>query len=151
MTFTDTSIAQQERNMEVFRRLIEEGFSRGHTAIVDEVLAPDCVEHQVGVTPANAEGVKGSIAFLHQLFPDLRVTIEDMAAAGDRVWARLCGRGTHRGPIMGMPPSGNTVTVNIMDLCRFEQGKIVEHWGVPDTFAMFAQMGISLRPPQSRA
>jgi predicted ester cyclase len=73
-----------------------------------------------------------------------------MVAAGDTVWARLWARGTHRGVFMGAPATGHAMTVNIMDLCRFQHGKIVEHWGVADRFAMFEQMGFGPRPSQSR-
>src|SRR5579885_734495 len=97
MATPDISITQQAQNMEQFRRLMEVGFGKGDTRVVDELFAPNFVEHQAGVHPANVEGVKGLIASLHQAMPDLTCTIEAMVADGDTVWARVRGEGTHRG------------------------------------------------------
>jgi predicted ester cyclase len=76
----------------------------------------------------------------------LHLTIEDMAAVGDRVWIRMTARGTNLGPMFG-PPTANEMTITVFDVCRFENGKIVEHWGVPDRFALMAQLGLL---PQSK-
>ncbi len=151
MADADTSIAQQQQHMEQLRRLMELGFSQGDLAAVNQVLAPGFVEHQAGVHPANAEGVKANIMFLRQIFPDLACQIVDLVAVGDKVWARARGSGTHRGSFMGQPPTGRVVTIDVMDVCRFEDGKIVEHWGVPDRLSMIEQMGLGPRPQQSPA
>ena len=149
MATPDISITQQAQNMEQFHRLMEVGFGGGDTSVVDELFAPNFVEHQAGVHPANVEGVKGLIASLHQALPDLRCTIEDTVADGDTVWARMRGEGTHHGAFMGRPPTGNAVAITIIDICRFEGGKVVEHWGVPDRLSMLEQMGIIPRPQQA--
>jgi len=133
--------SEQARNEAVFRRLVEEGFSGGNTAVVDELFAQDFVEHQNGIEPPDREGVKLAIAFLHRAFPDLRVSVEDLTADGDRVWARLRGRGTHRGEGFG-EATGRTITLDIMDACRFRDGLIVEHWGVPDRLGQMQQLGL---------
>ena len=148
---SSTSIAEQELNMKRFRRLILVGFGQGDLAVVDELFAPDFVEHQEGVRPPNAEGVKGIIAYLRQALPELNYTIEDIAASGDRVWGRLRSRGTHRGPFMGIPPTGNEIAITVIDICRFVNGKIVEHWGVPDQLSLLRQIGAVVQPPQAPA
>src|SRR3954452_2794651 len=99
---------------EAYHRLIQVGFSQGKVAVVDDLFSPDFVEHQAGVRPATAEGVKELIAYLHRALPDLTCTIEDIAVVGDKVWGRLHARGTHRGSFMGVPPTGNTVDVEII-------------------------------------
>lgn len=65
---------------------------------------------------------------------------------GDKVWARLIGRGTHRGPFLGLSGTGKTITVDVIDIGRFENGKLVEHWGVPDRFSMLEQSGLLPKP-----
>jgi steroid delta-isomerase-like uncharacterized protein len=130
----------QETNKKIFRRLMEEGFSDGKFDIVDQLLSPDFKEHQNGVEPATREGVKALIQQLHSMMPDLKLTIEDITADGDKVWGRMKAHGTHRGGFMGRPPTGRTVTIDVIDICRFEDGKIVEHWGVPDRLGMMEQM-----------
>jgi predicted ester cyclase len=141
-TATAPAGGQQQANVDAFRRLIAEGFSGGDLSVVDEVMAEDHVEHQEGVEPPTREGVKHGIAFLHSLSPDIEVTIEDIAAAGgDKVWARLRARGTHGGEALG-GPSGRAFDITVMDVCRFQNGRIVEHWGVPDRLAQMQQLGI---------
>ena len=141
MAAPDTSIAQQAHNQERFRHLIAVGFSGGDPSVVDEVCSPDFVEHQTGEHPAYREGVKGLIRYLHQALPDLTCAIEEMVASGDTVWARLRARGTHRGTFMGVAPTGRTVTVDIVDISRFDDGKIIEHWGISDRLATLEQLG----------
>ena len=132
---------EQARNEAAFRRLIEQGFSRGDTAVIDELFAEDFVEHQSGIQPPGREGVKAAIASLHRAFPDLRVSVEDLTAVGDRVWARLLAQGTHQGDGFGQA-TGRTIHVDIMDVCRFQDGRIVEHWGVPDRLGQMQQLGL---------
>jgi predicted ester cyclase len=43
---------------------------------------------------------------------------------------------------MGRPPTGKSFAITVIDICRFENGKIVEHWGVPDRFHQLAQLGL---------
>jgi predicted ester cyclase len=132
---------EEAANLETVRRLIVEGFDGGNLAVVDEVCAPDFVEHQHGIEPPTREGLKRAIAFLHRLAPDLRITLEESSVDGDRVWVRLRGRGTHGGAIMG-GPTGRAFEITVMDLCRLRQGKIVEHWGVADRLAQMQQLGL---------
>lgn len=149
MATPDTSIAQQSHNQERFRRLIAVGFSGGDLSVVDDVFSRDFVEHQAGVHPANREGVKGLIRYLHQALPDLTCAIEEMVTSGDTVWARVRARGTHRGTFMGVAPTGRTVTVDIVDISRFNGGKIVEHWGISDGLATLEQLGSGRSLPQA--
>ncbi len=154
MDVTDTRAphgerTQEERNKELFRRFIDEGFGTGDLAAVDAFFPADVTPPQAGVQPPSRAGVKGLIALLHTAFPQLTVTIEDIAADGDKVWARLRGQGTHRGEFMGLPPTGKAVAVDIIDICRFEGGKIVEHWGLTDRFGLMTQVGMLPRSPQT--
>jgi predicted ester cyclase len=70
---------------------------------------------------------------------------------GDKVSARITARGTHRGQFMGLPPTGKPFAITVVDICRFENGKIIEHWGVPDRFHLIAQLYALPRPPQRTA
>jgi len=136
----------EEQNKQVFRQLIEEGFSQGKLEVLNDVFAPNFVEHQDGFVPPNVEGVKGAIVSLRTAAPDLKLTIEEIIASGEKTWARITGRGTHRGPFMGRPATGRPFAITVIDICRFENGKIVEHWGVADRLSMMAQLGLLPRP-----
>ena len=134
-----------EQNKEVFRRVIEEGFSKGNLDALDECFPPTFTEHQFELPPTLA-GLKGSIRYLRETFAPFSLTIEDMVADGDKVWARLTGRGTDSKGLMGRPPTGRSFAITVIDICRFENGKIVEHWGVPDRFHQMAQLGLLPQP-----
>lgn len=124
----------------VFGRLIEEGFNRGNFDPWDECFAPLYVEHQFGM-PSTLAGFKQAIAGLRAAFPDLHLTIDEMVSQGDKIWVRMTSRGTHTGTAFaGVAPSGRPFTITVMDVCRFEGGRIVEHWGVPDRFALLRQI-----------
>jgi len=76
--------------------------------------------------------------------PDSAVELADWAVRGDTAWCRFVVHGTQTGPFFG-PPSGKPVTLTVIDVARVVDGRIVEHWGVPDRFAIFAQTGLLRR------
>jgi predicted ester cyclase len=133
-----------EQHLEVLRRVIEEGFNQGNYAALDALFAPDYREHQFGLKPT-LEGLKQDIQYLRAAFPDLHLTIEDSIACGNKAWIRMTARGTNLGPFIG-PPTGKSIAITVMDVCQFANGKIVEHWGVPDRFAVMAQLGLLPKP-----
>ena len=136
----------------VFRRLIDEGFNAGDLSVADELTSPEMVEHQdygPGHAPG-AEGVRAVISSLRRAFPDFRLDIQELVVTGDAAWARLEATGTNDGPYMGHPPTGRRMQVHVFDIVRVADGRIVEHWGVPDRLSALMQMGI-LKQPAPRA
>ena len=128
----------------VMRRMFDEGFATGGTAVVDELCAPDLVEHQFGMAGVGAEAiqhVKEAIRQVHAATPDMSFSIEDSVEQGDTIWVRVRATGTATGPFFG-PPSGRPVDITVVDIARIVDGRIVEHWGVPDRFALLAQTGV---------
>jgi len=141
MTTTETTARR------VLQRMFEEGFATGDDTIVDELCSADLVEHQFGLAGRGAEAVehvKAAIRDVHRMAPDLRFTIEDAVESGDTIWVRVRGRGTATGPFFG-PPSGRPLDFTVIDVARVVDGRIVEHWGVPDRFAVLAQTGVLAR------
>ena len=136
---------ETEKNQAILRRVITEAFSKGNYAVLSECFPSEFIEHQFGLHNT-IEGLEQDIRFLRKAFPDLELTIEDMVSEGDKVWALSTARGTNRGGIMG-PPNGKHFAITVFDLCRFEDGKIVEHWGSPDRFSQLVQLGL-LHMPQ---
>jgi predicted ester cyclase len=128
----------------VLRRIFAEGFATGDGAIVDELCAPDLVEHQFGMTGTGDDArrrVKDAIGQVHAAIPDLAFTIEDSVQEGDTLWGRVRVTGTNTGPFFGRP-TGRPVDITVIDVIRVVDGRIVEHWGVPDRFALLAQTGV---------
>ena len=132
-------------NEQLFRILIEEGFSKGDVTVFDTHSSPAFVEHQHGFSPPNVEGVKKGIKNIHSAFSDFSLIIEDLVVNGDTVWGRMTGRGTHAGQFGPMAPTGKKVEITVIDIMRFADGKLVEHWGVADRFALMEQLG--MKPP----
>jgi predicted ester cyclase len=119
-------------------------FSSGDAALLEGVLSPDLVEHQYGAAGSGAEAIANlgrAVQAAHRAVPDLTYTVEDHVEVGDRLWARLRAHGTNTGPYFG-DPSGRPVELTVIDVIRVEDGRIAEHWGVPDRFAMMAQTGV---------
>lgn len=127
----------------VLERMLHEGFAVGNEDIVDELCAPGLIEHQYGLAGTGAEAiakVKKGIADVHRGMPDLTFTIEDSAEHGDIVWIRAEGTATNTGPFFG-PATGKPVHFTVIDIARVHEGRIVEHWGVPDRFAILMRLG----------
>jgi predicted ester cyclase len=131
---------EQEQNIVTFKRVVEEVYNRGNYSAISEHFIPDFTEHQFGLHATYA-GIKSDIEGIRRSFPDFHLTFEEVVAVEDRVWARMTARGTNLGGFMG-PPNGKSVTITVFDEVRFKDGKIVEHWGSPDRFAVLAQLGL---------
>ncbi len=128
----------------VVQRMLDEGFATGDASVVNQLCSPGLIDHQFGLAGTGAEAiehVKAAIRDVHAAVPDISFTIEDFAEAGDVIWVRARARGTATGPFFG-PPSGRPVDFTVIDVARVADGRIAEHWGVPDRFAMLAQAGV---------
>ena len=134
-----------EQNIAATRRLIDEGFTGGNLAICDELISPDALEHQRG-SKAGIEGTKDTIRTLRSWFSDFELTIVDLIASDDTVWFRNRATGVNTGEVMGRPATGRSFDITVMDIVRFADGKMVEHWGVPDQLGMLIQLGLFGRP-----
>jgi len=76
-------------------------------------------------------------------FPDMQIDAQDVIASGDKVVVRARYTGTHRGEFMGMPATGKSVNVQLIDILRLDaDGLVHEHWGVMDALAMMQQLGV---------
>lgn len=131
-----------EENKRVIRRIYDnEAVHRG-LAYLDDLVAGDVVNHNPfpGSGPG-IEGVKQAVGAMIGLFPDARFTIEDMIGEGDKVAVRVTLRGTHRGPFMGLPPTGAAVTSTETIVFRVVAGKVVETWANRDDLGMMKQLG----------
>ena len=123
------------------RRLYDEVFNEGKLKVAAEIIAATAVDHEEPGAPPGPQSFTDAVLRLRTGFPDLRVTVEDMIAEDDRVCTRTTLTGTHTGDFFGIPPSGKSFSIQGMDISRFEDGKIVEHWGVTDALSLMQQIG----------
>src|SRR5262245_40225197 len=128
-------------NKALDRRYAEEVLDQGRIEAIDEICSPEYVGHVAGFPDNDREGDKQLIGMMRTAFPDLRCTVEDQITEGDRVVHRLTCTGTHRGELMGVPASGNRVTVSGININRIAAGRIVESWGVLDLLGLMRQIG----------
>src|SRR5437667_716263 len=126
-----------EENKVTNRRFYEEVINQKSLSVVDEIAGQDYMSHNFPPgLPPGPQGLKLFISVFHAAFPDGQLSIDQMIADGDTVATRLTFRGTHTGEFMGIPPTGKQVTVPALDMARFVNGKLVEHWGGPDQMSL---------------
>jgi predicted ester cyclase len=116
----------------------------GNDRIVDELCAPDYVDHSPplpGMGSASA-AVQQANAALRAAFADTVHSVEDQIAEGDKVVTRLRARATFTGEILGIPPTGKLVEVTGISINRIAGGKLVEHWANFDSFSFMQQLGV---------
>jgi steroid delta-isomerase-like uncharacterized protein len=140
-----------KENKAIARRFYEEFANQGNQSVAEELVAADMVDHNP-LSPEIApglEGLKQTFAMFRSGFPDLTLTVEDQIAEGDKVVSRLTFRGTNKGEVMGIPATGKTVIMEVVDILRIENGRLAERWGQSDTMGMMQQLGVVPPPGQS--
>jgi steroid delta-isomerase-like uncharacterized protein len=132
-----------EANIETSRRAIE-AFSTGELDLLDEICAPDYVNHDPIAGEGDLAALKESMTGYRNAFPDLTFTIEDIFASGDRVVMRWKGVGTFQHEFMGQPPSGEKgEPTEGISIDRYDDdGKLAETWNQWDTLGFLRQVGM---------
>jgi steroid delta-isomerase-like uncharacterized protein len=141
-----------DANKAVVRRWFAET-DKGNDAVVDELCAPNYVDHSPplpGMPPGNA-GVRQANEALRMAFPDTVHIIEDQIAEDDKVVTRLRGRGTFTGEILGIPPNGKLIEITGISIHRIVDGKLVEHWANADLMGFMQQLGAPPAPAEVTA
>lgn len=131
-----------EQNKALVRRSVDEGWNQPDFGNVDDCYAADFVHHDP--YRANLEGFPAYKALYGEVvagMPDAHLTIEDLIAEGDRVVKRYTIRGTHRGALLGVPPSGRQVSFSAISVYRIAGGKIAEGWLAFNLLGLLQQLG----------
>jgi steroid delta-isomerase-like uncharacterized protein len=131
-------------NIAVVRRLIDEVWNQRAFDVLDDLFAADAIISESGV-PFPIRGplcAKEGIGAACTAFPDIRINIDDLFAADDKVVLRWSSHGTHRGEMQGLPPTNRPMTMTGIAIYRFAGGKIVEEWMNNDTLGMLRQLGV---------
>jgi len=132
-----------EENKAGTRQGVEELWNQGKMELVDELWAPDFVNHDpTNPEVRDREGFKQWVIVARTAFPDLNVTIDDMIAEGDKVATRWTVRGTQKGEFGKIPATGKQVTFTGITISRIVDGKTVETWWSGDDLGMLQQLGV---------
>jgi steroid delta-isomerase-like uncharacterized protein len=138
---------ETERNKMVVRRFIEEVQNNKNMELFDELNAEDFINLSAPPgMPSDREGGKIFLGGFLSAFPDSQVTVDDMIAEGDRVATKKTFTGTHTGEGIGIPPTGNRVTIQYVDILRLRDGRIIEHWLSMDQLSFMQQLGVIPTP-----
>lgn len=124
-----------------------EAFNTGNLSIVDQLIDPAHVDQTPfpNTTP-DRDGLKAQITALRRAFPDVKFSIDKIVSSGDTVAYRWKLVGTHKGPLMGHPPTNKQVTHFGNDFVTFSNGKIVEHHSADNLSELLQQLGLQSSP-----
>ena len=133
---------------EIARRFMEEVFSQHNLETADELIADDFVDNDPfpGYPNDKKGAIEGFRSFL-EAFPDMKATMHDLIAEGDRIAIHSTTSGTHLGEFLGIAATGKRVEMGGIDIVRIVDGKATEHWGIFDAMGMMQQLGV-IPPPE---
>jgi steroid delta-isomerase-like uncharacterized protein len=137
---TDRSTA----NKQLVEAFIQELFTKGNLDAVDRYVDSDFINHDPPFpgAPDGREGMRQAGAMFRQALPDWHSDVEQLIAEGDIVVERFTASGTHRGDLMGVPPTGQVVVLKGIQMFRIENDKIIERWGRLDEVGLMRQLGL---------
>ena len=131
-----------EANKALVRRYIE-AINAGGGERFDDLIAEHYLDWRPQRPPAriaDREWLKHYVDGLRATFPDLHLTVEDLVAEGDKVVVRWTGRGTHRGEMHGLAPTGRQVTWSGVAIQRIADSRIAETWLYADDLGLRQQL-----------
>lgn len=136
-----TTASRVAQHKQVVRRAHEQVWSKGNLALVEELYAPDFVCHFViGPEWRGHSGVEEQVRELRAAFPDWNERVVRLVAEDDFVVSHFVSTGTNDGEFHGDPPTGRRVRIDEVAICRMQDGKIAEQWGMPDVLGMERQL-----------
>jgi steroid delta-isomerase-like uncharacterized protein len=133
------------------RQLLEQSFNAGKFELADQLIAADAVNHDPA-EPAELRALRGpevlkrTVSLYRRAFPDVRITVDDVIAAGDKVVLRWHSEGTHRGELAGLAATGAHGSVTGISIDHWKDGKVVETWTEWDNLGLARQLGAA--PPE---
>lgn len=136
----DSDVARA--HAEVVARFFAQGLAAGQAEAALAFLAEDFLDHDPAQPGAGRDGVVGKLTALWAAFPDGRFELQEIVAAGDRVFARSLFTGTQSGNFGALAPTGRRVCVSFSDLYRLRDGRIAEHWHDYDEAGLLRQLGV---------
>lgn len=133
------------RHKQLVEDFIQALFTRGDLSAVDSYLSADFVDHDPTLPSSQSgpEAMRDAAAYFRRAFPDWRSDVEQLIAEGDLVVERFTARGTHRGEVMGVAPTGRELTLRGINILRVHHGRIAERWGRLDQLGLLRQLGLA--------
>jgi predicted ester cyclase len=140
-----SAAADPAANKQLYCDYIENVFNKRQPGVADRYVVDDFVEHNPNL-PQGLAGKKQFVASVLAGLSDYHGDIQDIAAEGNKLVARVIWTGTQDGPFVGLPPSGNKLRFSTADFFRIDQGKLAEHWDVVDSLPRAIALGLVAAP-----
>ena len=136
--------SMEERNKNLIRQAAEEIYNKGNYAQIDEIVSSDFVIHSLNPMKEihGRDGARNFAISLRTAFPDIKFTIKDQFAEGDKVVTHFIAEGTHQGSFEGIPPTGKSLKVSAIDIDYIKNGKVSECWSNLDELSLLQQLGV---------
>lgn len=119
-------------------------FETGNTTGIESIVAANVKEHTPDPS-SKSKGIqytKDQIELYHTAFPDMKIKIKECFGDGEKLTVFATFSGTNKGAMMGIPATNKKVSIDGIDILKFEKDKITEHWGIYDNLGMFKQLGL---------
>jgi steroid delta-isomerase-like uncharacterized protein len=127
------------------RRIYEEVWNKGNLKTAGEIVSPQYTIHDPAIEiGSGVEAFTRHVTSVRASFPDIKFTIVDLFEADGKVTTRWTAHGTHKAEFLGVPATGNRVTVTGVTIARFSRGKIQESWASWDALGMMQQLGVDV-------
>ena len=138
--------AVENKNIAIANTFYAIVINKHNVAMLDSFAALNYLEHQYDTHyDSDLKGVKKAFTDYFKSFPDMKVKVNFMMAEGDLVMAQITTTGTNTGPIYGQKPTNKKFEINGVDITRFKNGKVEEHWGYAEEGKLLTQLGL-IRP-----
>lgn len=136
---------------ELTRRTWEEMLPTADLAALEQVIAPDAVNHDLQPgTPQGFAGVRQTVMWLHSAFSEQRYEVHHVIGEGDTVVIHATMHGRHTGDFLGIPPTGREIALRTVHIVRYEDGREVETWALQDRMGLMQQLGVIPEGPPAR-
>jgi steroid delta-isomerase-like uncharacterized protein len=125
--------------------VLNQSLKTGNFDLLNGMVSENYIEHNPAQTPGEGtafEKWKASLDWYRSIFPDMQFNVKQILVDGDKAAVHVLITGTHQGEGMGFPATGKVISLEAIDILRFQDEKVVEHWGVYDELSMMRQLGL---------
>lgn len=142
VTAQETSTDEEQILLDIAQRYTDDIWNKRDMVVGDTLFSDDFVDHHPipGQLPRR-EGFMNTVELYLSAFPNLQVVNDDVFGSGDRLVIRWTAVGTHEGELLGIPASGNPVTITGIDILRLVDGQIAERWAEDNALELMGQIG----------
>jgi predicted ester cyclase len=141
---TIQSTDRNTHNKDLVHGFIQGLFTEADPGAVERYLDPAFLNHDLPVPGASQgrDGMQLAADMFRRACPDWHSVVDQLVAEDDVVVERFTASGTHRGELMGVAPTGQTLVLTGIQIFRIEGDKIVERWGQLDQLGLARQLGL---------